>query len=638
MNKMAVVAVLLACAFVHEASAHDSASVAKYAPSPLLAIDKNRATVIERIVAQWGEPLAQSSAALSPEQLRTMLSGLRSDHLLAASLAGNLDGLRKVLANALTSTDVKASLVQPKVLGDPSDDLVYTPVVPCRILDTRYGTAPPYNAPMVGGSAFPVAANLSTFAPQGGSATNCSLPTSFSAIAVVFTVLNPNFDAFLAASNSSDFATLTRSVVMDFSANKGLANTAIVPVDGTVTFYLGLPASVTTNVIADAVGYFRPPGGQYFMQGGNLFGATAAVLGNLDFGQPLEIYAGGNRAMRLEFNVGSPNVIAGSDANLSNGGGGRTIAGGGYPGSSCADVGGGLGSCINQTVGDFATVAGGLANVAGGYASTIGGGYFNESSTHIGTTISGGYYNAANQPYSTVSGGYGNYAAGAYSMIPGGLSNRAMATVAFAAGYKAIALENGEFVWADDTNADFDPSLSPHGWGNGNAINTFNVRASGGIWFVTGLDPSNQPASYVYVSPGSGTWAGFSDRAAKENFRAIDTRQIVEKIAAMPIETWNYIAEGAQVRHLGPVSQDFWAAFGLGPNDKTITHIDEGGVALAAIQGLNAKLEAQIAEKNARIGALEARMAELEALRSELASLKAMLEEMREGSAPLVAR
>jgi len=67
---------------------------------------------------------------------------------------------------------------------------------------------------------------------------------------VVLTVLNPNLDTFLAAGASSDFATLTQAVVMDFSANKGLANTVILRVDGSIKFYLGLPAQVRTHVIA----------------------------------------------------------------------------------------------------------------------------------------------------------------------------------------------------------------------------------------------------------------------------------------------------------------------------------------------------------------------------------------------------
>ena len=229
-------------------------------PNPLLAIDQNRGTLVDRIVTEWGPRLAQSSAALSPEQLRTILSGLRSDHLLAASLAGNLDGLRNVLSNALTSTaDVKVARVHGAALGDPNDDLVYTPVVPCRIMDTRFGTLAPYNAPIAGGVAFPVSGNLSNFSQQGGASTNCGMPANFAAIVVVLTVLNPNFDAYLAASSSSNFVTLTQAVVMNFSANKGLANTAIVPVDGTVRFYLGLPAQVTTNVIADVVVTSRRP-------------------------------------------------------------------------------------------------------------------------------------------------------------------------------------------------------------------------------------------------------------------------------------------------------------------------------------------------------------------------------------------
>jgi hypothetical protein len=70
--------------------------------------------------------------------LHAMLMGLRADHLLAASLAGSLSGLRDVLANSLSSTTaVKSSRLHAMALGDTSDDLVYTPVSPCRLFDTR---------------------------------------------------------------------------------------------------------------------------------------------------------------------------------------------------------------------------------------------------------------------------------------------------------------------------------------------------------------------------------------------------------------------------------------------------------------------------------------------------------------------
>ena len=164
-----------------------SATAQRIVPSPLLAIDQNRVTVVDRIVSEWGQPLAQSSAALSPEQLRTILSELRSDHLLAASLAGNLDGLRNVLANALSSTaPVKASRIQPEALGDAGDDLVYTPINPCRIVDTRLGgggflvddTERDWKASLPGGS----------FTSQGGSSTDCGIPASPAAVLANFAV------------------------------------------------------------------------------------------------------------------------------------------------------------------------------------------------------------------------------------------------------------------------------------------------------------------------------------------------------------------------------------------------------------------------------------------------------------------
>src|SRR5688572_18041604 len=64
------------------------------APNPLLTIDQNRVTVVERIVATWGDALAASVAGRTRDQLQVLLFGLRSDHLLAASLAGSLEGLR----------------------------------------------------------------------------------------------------------------------------------------------------------------------------------------------------------------------------------------------------------------------------------------------------------------------------------------------------------------------------------------------------------------------------------------------------------------------------------------------------------------------------------------------------------------
>jgi ketosteroid isomerase-like protein len=66
--------------------------------------------------------------------------------------------------------------------------------------------------------------------------------------------------------------------------------------------------------------------------------------------------------------------------------------------------------------------------------------------------------------------------------------------------------------------------------------------------------------------------------------------------------------------HFGPTAQDFYAAFELGDSDLAIGLQDADGVALAAIQGLNAKLNEQaavLADRDARIAALESQLGEL---------------------------
>jgi hypothetical protein len=100
-----------------------------------------------------------------------------------------------------------------------------------------------------------------------------------------------------------------------------------------------------------------------------------------------------------------------------------------------------------------------------------------------------------------------------------------------------------------------------------------------------------------------------SDRNLKENFVPVSPQEVLEKVAGLPISRWNF-KEDKATPHVGPMAQDFHAAFGLGTDDRHIATVDADGVALAAIQGLNQKLEAQQAE-NAK---LKARLEKLEKL------------------------
>jgi hypothetical protein len=76
----------------------------------------------------------------------------------------------------------------------------------------------------------------------------------------------------------------------------------------------------------------------------------------------------------------------------------------------------------------------------------------------------------------------------------------------------------------------------------------------------------------------------------------VDGYEILEKLAALPISTWNYKSDPPSVRHLGPMAQDFMAAFGLGDDDKVINTVDANGVVMVAIQALYRRIEALEAE------------------------------------------
>jgi trimeric autotransporter adhesin len=258
---------------------------------------------------------------------------------------------------------------------------------------------------------------------------------------------------------------------------------------------------------------------------------------------------------------------------------------------SCATVGGGN---SNTASGQYATVGGGYINIASGQYATVGGGVTNGASGEQ-ATVSGGNRNTASGVDASVGGGNNNVASGNYATVPGGASSVAAGDFSFAAGRKAKAYSQGCFVWGDSTDASVEC----------NTNNRWVARASGGVRFYTNAGMTTG----AYLAAGSGTWASLSDRNLKESVVAVDPTQVLASLAGVPISTWGYTSEDPSVRHMGPMAQDFYAAFGLGGDDTHITTVDADGVALAAIQGLyaeNQALKAQVAELDARLSALEA--------------------------------
>jgi hypothetical protein len=393
--------------------------------------------------------------------------------------------------------------------------------------------------------------------------------------------------------------------------------------------------------------------------------ATSVPWGGLADDQALELRVDNARAMRLEANSVSPNLIGGHhDNKVSTNVAGATIGGGGASGGAnqvtdnYGTVGGGYknragnddvwasnapyatvsGGEHNVASGSHATVGGGLYNTASGYASTVsGGGGFDDvigtplsntatgsystigggvlnTADGFGAAVGGGESNAAGGEDAVVSGGLLNSANGSGATVPGGEGNVAAGNHSFAAGRKAKADHQGAFVWADSTDADLHSERSDQ----------FRVRANGGVrldvnsggWvniWNAGNGRLLDTSTGAFLSQG-GMWANASGREEKENLASVDGREVLLRLAQLPIATWNYKTEDPSIRHMGPMAEDF-SVFGLGQDNQHIGTVDADGVSLAAIQGLYQLSQ----EQAARICELEQRIAALEALVTSLA-------------------
>jgi hypothetical protein len=167
------------------------------------------------------------------------------------------------------------------------------------------------------------------------------------------------------------------------------------------------------------------------------------------------------------------------------------------------------------------------------------------------------------------------------------------------AGFHAKANHDGAFVWGDYNFLDVAST----------ANNQFIARATGGVTFISAIDGTTGVATAgVTLAAGGGSWSSLSDRNSKENLAELDGVALLAGLARIPILTWSYRTQNPSIRHIGPMAQDFHAVFGVGEDDKHITTVDEGGVALAAIQALY-KLSL---EKDKKIAELERRLEQLE--------------------------
>lgn len=218
--------------------------------------------------------------------------------------------------------------------------------------------------------------------------------------------------------------------------------------------------------------------------------------------------------------------------------------------------------------------------------------------------------------------GYASFAMGYRTAAIGDYST-AMGYRTTASGGNATAIGNsvstngkeGSFIIGD---------LSDTSTVSNNHPNEFVAVFAGGytLWSTRNLNQG------VYMIGNTSGWTNISDRNKKENFRPLDGEELLSKIRSMSITEWNYRQSDPSIKYIGPVAQEFHAAFHLGGTDSLgINSISIDGVNMAAVQALE-KRTTELREKTAKLEAVESRVVELEARLARLEQALAMPKEL----------
>jgi hypothetical protein len=211
-------------------------------------------------VGTWAQRMVPNFAAADSTNFRNALKRDTFEGAMA-ELAGTghrlsdsqaIDRLARIAPGASAG---KADAIAAK-FGDLDKDLVYTPLQPCRIVDTRNTAA---GAIAAGTTRSFVAVNSSSFASQGGSATDCGTSgVSATAVAIIFTAI-----PIASAGNATVFPYNTPQPAIasvNYSATQPINNTLIAKTPNpTTAFDFSVFSTSQTHYTATIVGYYAPP-------------------------------------------------------------------------------------------------------------------------------------------------------------------------------------------------------------------------------------------------------------------------------------------------------------------------------------------------------------------------------------------
>jgi hypothetical protein len=231
--------------------------------SALANVERSREAVIAEIVGRWRETMdAKVDAVGWDKELTTFLRAASAEKVAAASLAKSYTEVGEALFGRWRGPDVIAleeGELIPQVIGSPTDDLVFTPVTPCRIIDTRFATGG--LAGRIGpntGKQFQV--NLTDFSAQGGFAGSCGIPTTLDVAGVAINVTSTDQTGFGDLRVIETGGGVPNASLVNYQPGVNIANAAVsrsaIGFSNDIFIY---SAASSTHVVVDLMGYFTEP-------------------------------------------------------------------------------------------------------------------------------------------------------------------------------------------------------------------------------------------------------------------------------------------------------------------------------------------------------------------------------------------
>ena len=252
-------------------AAADAATLLQFYPAPLatspVGAIEDKAVWLAKVqgLIEDAPPLLQQSMLASKTQKQFAANLALLEQMQQGTLQKGVTAAKSVAKSGKLVAKDSDGKAGPN-LGSGPADTVYTTLEPCRILDSRNATvASGVHGPLVGNQLYHLPGYVgigSNWGQFGGNATSdCGLNGAAGpniwAVAIVITILNPNFDAFLGVGDVATLASTLSTVALNYTHGQGLSTLYIVPqtVSGNI-IYFAMPAQLSANIIFDVVGYF----------------------------------------------------------------------------------------------------------------------------------------------------------------------------------------------------------------------------------------------------------------------------------------------------------------------------------------------------------------------------------------------